>query len=142
MGTMGMTIGVLFYVGLAFVAIVIFTSICYELSPYSRRDENVALPEWERKTLLTVAGYPPLSLLLLGVIAYMLPGIASGTSGHGLSMLAWFCAGHACLSSIGAAGAWYLRRRDRRNTIYFVGDLLTGAVYISCLIVLFFYIYR
>lgn len=140
MSMMGMTIGVLIYVALSFVAIVIFTSICYELSPYSRRDETVALPEWERKTLYTVAGYPPLSLLLLGLMAFSLPGLSS-TSGEGLYMAAWFCAGHAGISSVGAAGAWYLRRRDKRNTLYFVGDLLTGAVYTTCLIALFFHIY-
>lgn len=141
MSMMGMTIGVLFYVALSFVAIVIFTSICYELSPYSRRDETVALPEWERKTLFTMAGYPPLSLILLGLAAFLLPGL-SAASGEELNSLAWFCAGHACISSVGAAGAWYLRRRDKRNTVYFVGDLLTGAVYTTCLIAVFFYIYR
>lgn len=141
MSMMGMTIGVLFYVALSFVAIVVFTSICYELSPYSRRDESVALPEWERKTLYTVAGYPPLSLLLLGLMSFSLPGLSTAP-GDSLYMVAWFCAGHACISSVGAAGAWYLRRRDKRNTVYFVGDLLTGAVYTTCLIVLFFYIYR
>lgn len=142
MGTMEMTIGVLFYVMLSFVAIFIFTSICYELSPYSRRDETVTLPEWERKTLYTMAGYPPFSLLLLAVMAFTLPGISAGNTGESLSIVAWFCAGHACISSVGAAGAWYLRRRDRRNTIYFVSDLLTGAVYTTCLIALFFYIYK
>ncbi|MBW7912146.1 MAG: hypothetical protein H3C54_00215 [Taibaiella sp.] len=140
MSMMGMTIGVLIYVALSFVAIVIFTSICYELSPYSRRDETVALPEWERKTLFTMAGYPPISLVLLGFAAFVLPGLSTA-SGNELLTIAWFCGGHAGISSVGAAGAWYLRRRDKRNTVYFVGDLLTGAVYTTCLIALFFHIY-
>ena len=56
MSMMGMTVGVVFYVALAFVFVVSFTSICYELSPYSRREHDVALPDWERKTLYTIAG--------------------------------------------------------------------------------------
>lgn len=137
MGTMGMTIGVLFYVVLCVLFIIIFTSICYELSPYSRRDATVALPEWERKTLYTMAGYPPLSLLLLGIVAALLPGIAT-LSADALITLTWFCTWHLLLSVAGAAGAMYLRRRNPRNTIYFITDVITGIIYTGCLIMLFF----
>jgi|GEM_PF-6236916 len=141
MSTMGMTIGVLFYVVLAFVFIVSFTSICYELSPYSRKDAKVSLPEWERKTLYTIAGYPPLSILLLVIIALMLPAW-NNTSSFTLHLLVWFCVGHVLLSVIGGAGAWYLRRRNPRNTFYFISDLLAGCVYVGCLIGLFFFVYK
>lgn len=140
MSMMGTTIGILFYVVLAFVFIVSFTSICYELSPYSRKDATVRLPEWERKTLYTIAGYPPLSLLLFIILALMLP------DRHNLSLSArqiitWFCVWHVVLSVAGAVGAWYLRKRNRRNTIYFVTDLFSGSVYVGCLIALFFGVY-
>ncbi len=141
MSTMGMTIGVLFYVVLSVVFIVIFTSICYELSPYSRKDATVALPGWERKTLYTIAGYPPLSLLLLAIIAVMLPGLAH-LSADALKTLTWFCIWHTVLSVIGAAGALYLRRRNKRNTVYFVTDVVSGIVYVGCLIGLFFSIHH
>lgn len=141
MGTMGETIGVLFYVMLSFVFVVSFTSICYELSPYSRKDATVALPDWERKTLYTIAGYPPLSLLLLCILALVLPGLP-GMAADALRTIGWFCAGHVFISVLGATGAWYLRRRNSRNTIYFITDLLTGCIYAGCLILLFFGIYR
>lgn len=137
MSMMGITIGVLFYVVLSVVFIVISTSICYELSPYSRKDATVALPEWERKTLYTIAGYPPLSLLLLGIMAAVMPGLPQ-LSADALKTITWFCTGHAVVSILGATGAWYLRRRNKRNTVYFVSDLFTGAVYTACLIGLFF----
>lgn len=137
MSTMGITIGVLFYVFLSVVFIVIFTSICYELSPYSRKDATVALPEWELKTLYTIAGYPPLSLLLFAILAVLLPGLAQ-LSPDALQTLTWFCAGHLIFSVVGAAGAIYLRKRNRRNTVYFISDLLSGIVYTGCLILLFF----
>lgn len=139
MSTMGTTIGVLFYVVLAFVFIVSFTSICYELSPYSRRDAMASLPEWERKTLYTIAGYPPLSILLLIILAFMLP---EWTETSALHLLVWFCIGHVVISVVGAAGAWYLRRRNPRNTFYFISDLLAGCVYVGCLIGLFFFVYK
>lgn len=137
MSTMGMTIGVLFYIVLSVVFIMIFTSICYELSPYSRKDATVALPGWERKTLYTIAGYPPLSLLLLGIILAILPGFSDLSSGI-LKTLTWFCIWHAVVSVMGAAGAMYLRRRNKRNTVYFVTDVVSGIVYVGCLILLFF----
>lgn len=137
MSTMGMTIGVLFYIVLSVVFIMIFTSICYELSPYSRKDATVALPGWERKTLYTIAGYPPLSLLLLGIILAILPGFSNLSSGI-LKTLTWFCIWHAVVSVMGAAGAMYLRRRNKRNTVYFITDVVSGIVYVGCLIALFF----
>ena len=141
MSTMGMTLGFLLYLMLSFVFIISFTSICYELSPYSRKDPTVILPEWERKTLYTIAGYPPLSLLLLVIVAFVLPAFAS-LSANTLRIIAWICAWHVFISVLGAAGAWYLRRRNRRNTVYFVTDLLSGCIYVGCLIALFFYVYR
>ncbi|MCB9047224.1 MAG: hypothetical protein H6550_13910 [Chitinophagales bacterium] len=139
MSMMSMAIGVLFYVVLAFVFIVSFTSICYELSPYSRRDATVSLPEWERKTLYSIAGYPPLSILLLIIMAFMLPGWKDASTLH---LLVWFCTGHVLISVLGAAGAWYLRRRNSKNTLYFVTDLLAGCIYAGCLIGLFFFVYK
>ena len=135
-----MTLGVLIYVVLSFVFIVLFTSICYELSPYSRRAANVALPEWERKTLYTIAGYPPLSLLLLAILAMLIPGWQSDMPMF--RIIVWFCTAHVVISVMGAAGAWYLRQRNNRNTIYFVTDLLSGCVYTCCLIILFFQVYK
>jgi hypothetical protein len=137
---MGMTFGVLIYVVLSFVFIVIFTSICYELSPYSRRASNVSLPEWERKTLYTVAGYRPLSLLLLGILAMVIPGWENDIPLF--RIIVWFCTAHMVISVIGAAGAWYLRQRNRRNTVYFVTDLFSGCIYACCLIMLFFNIHH
>lgn len=137
MSMMGMTIGVVFYVVLSFVFIVSFTSICYELSPYSRKDATVALPEWERKTLYTIAGYPPLSLLLFLIFTFMLPDWHH-VSDEALSMVAWFCIWHVLLSVVGATGAQFLRRRNKRNNVYFITDLVSGSVYVGCLIALFF----
>lgn len=141
MSMMGTTVGVLFYVGLSFAFVVSFTSICYELSPYSRKDATTTLPEWERKTLYTVAGYPPLSLLLLIILAMILPHWYD-TSASTLHIIVWFCIWHVIISVVGAAGAWFLRRRNTRNTIYFVTDLFSGAIYVGCLIALFFGVYH
>lgn len=138
---MGMTVGVVFYVALAFVFVVSFTSICYELSPYSRREPDVALPDWERKTLYTIASYPPLSLLLFIILAVMIPDISS-IAPSAMHIIAWFCIWHTIISVIGAAGAWYLRRRNKRNTMYFVSDIFSGCIYACCLIGMFFYLYR
>lgn len=138
MSWMGEILGVLFYVMLSFVFIVSFTSICYELSPYSRMDARSSLPEWERKTLYTVAGYPPLSLLLLVILAFMLPGDATPSLDGQVHIITWFCIWHAVLSGIGAAGAMYLRKRNRRNTVYFVTDLAAGSIYFSLLMLIAF----
>lgn len=138
---MGMTIGVIFYVALAFVFVVSFTSICYELSPYSRREPDVALPNWERKTLYTIASYPPLSLLLFIILTFMIPDVSSFAP-SAMHIIAWFCIWHTVISVIGAAGAWYLRRRNKRNTLYFVSDIFSGCIYACCLIGLLFYVYR
>lgn len=141
MSMMGTTIGILFYVMLAFVFVVSFTSVCYELSPYSRKDATVALPGWERKALYSIAGYPPLSLLLFIVLIFLLPEWYD-TSPLTQAIIKWFCIGHVVLSVIGATGAWYLRKRNTRNTIYFVTDLFSGSIYVGCLIALFFGIYH
>lgn len=141
MSMMGTTIGILFYVVLAFVFVVSFTSVCYELSPYSRKDAKVSLPEWERKTLYTIAGYPPLSLLLFIILAFTLPEWYD-TTAPTQHIVIWFCVWHVLISVIGASGAWYLRKRNRRNTIYFVTDVFSGSIYVGCLIALFFGIYH
>lgn len=136
MSMTGMTLGVLFYVGLAFVFVVSFTSICYELSPYSRRAADVALPDWERKTLYSIASYPPLSLLLLVILAFSLPG-GTSLAASAVRIISWFCIWHVLISVLGAAGAWYLRRRNKRNTVYFVSALFAACIYACGLIVLF-----
>lgn len=141
MSMMGTTVGVLFYIMLTFVFIISFTSICYELSPYSRRDATTRLPSWERKTLYTIAGYPPLSLLLFAILIVLLPEWYN-TTAPTKSIVVWYCIGHILISVLGATGAWYLRRRNKRNTIYFVTDVFSGSIYVGCLIVLFFGIYH
>lgn len=141
MSTMGMTMGVMFYVAMAFVFVVSFTSICYELSPYSRRAADVALPDWERKTLYSIASYPPLSILLLIVLAFSLPG-GTSLAASAVRIITWFCIGHIVISVLGAAGAWYLRRRNKRNTVYFVSALFTGCLYACGLIALFLKVHQ
>ncbi len=137
MGMMSMTVGLVCYVLLSFAFIVSCSSICYELSPYSRRGADVSLPEWERKTLYTIAGYPPLSLLLLAIIGFVLTGDTAATI-PALQFISWYCIGHLAISVIAIVSARYLRERNKRNAIYYFTDMMSGCIYAGVLITIMF----
>lgn len=137
MSTMGMIVGIVLYMVLSLVFIVSFTSICYQLSPYSRLRANAILPEWERKTLYTLAGYPPVSLLLLVILAFVLPEWAAGKIPE-YKIIFWFCVGHVLLSVAGVVCARYLRKRNNKNNFYYFTDIATGCIYAGILIAIVF----
>lgn len=139
MSMMGTAIGVFLYIMLSLVFIVSLTSICYQLSPYSRLRANASLPEWERKTLYTLAGYPPISLLLLIILAFAVPHWAVGNL-PGLRVLLWFCAGHVFITVAGIVSARYLRKRNTRNSVYYFTDIAAGCIYACAFIGLHFYL--
>lgn len=125
-----MIVAVLMIMAAPFV--ISFTAICYSLSPYSRIGADARLSVWERKTLYALAAYPFVSIALFFVLSVLVP---NGGMDEYISI---YCLAHALICIFGATGAWYLRRRNKKNTAYFVVDTTIACIYFAILLMQIF----
>ncbi len=112
--------------------VISFTAICYSISPYSRISPDAQLSALETKTLYALAAYPFISIAVFFVLSVLVP------QGGMEEYINVYCITHALLCVLGAASAWFLRRRNKKNTAYFIVDTTIACIYFAILLMQIF----